>query len=445
MKRKILIGGAIVLVLAVLVIANVRRASREAVPVEIAKIVHKELVSRVAGSGRIEARQSVSVTANVIGKVLEVAVDEGDVVEKGDLILRIDPGEMRAILMQAEAEVARSKAQQDLARAELKQAELDLERTKNLIKADLASQTDLDQRTTEREVRAASLSAAGQALRNALAVLDHAKRELEKTEVHAEIPGVVVRLAVEEGENVLAGDLYNPGSSIVEIADLSAMEAQVLVDETEVVQVKRGQKAEIKVDAFPDTTWTGTVTEVGSSAYNPGALGSQESKDYRVKILLERGAGEQLRPGLSVSAKIETDRKPQALAVPIEALTIRDPHREEEKLREKLGSKAAPRDSSNTVAAGEAGKEKEGVFIIEGGRARFVAVKTGIAGDKDFEVLAGLSEGQELVRGPFDALRKLESGQKVKQAKAGKEKGKEKKEGSGAANATEAAPEGEDS
>ena len=323
----------------------------------------------------------------------------------------------------------------------MKQAELDLKRAENLVQNGLASQNDLDQKRTVRDVRSASLAAAGQALRNALAVLDHAKRELEKTEVRAEIPGVVVRLAVEEGENVLAGDLYNPGSSIVEIADLSAMEAQVLVDETEVVQVKRGQKAEIKVDAFPDTTWTGTVSEVGSSAYNPGALGSQESKDYRVKILLERGAGEQLRPGLSVSAKIETDRKPQALAVPIEALTIRDPRREEEKLREKLGSKAAPRDTANAIAAGEEGREKEGVFIIEDGRARFVAVKTGIAGEKDFEVLAGLSEGQELVRGPFDALRKLESGQKVKEAKSGKDK----KEDSGTANATEAEPQRGDS
>jgi len=445
LKKKILIGGGIVLVLAILVIVNVRRASREAVAVEIAKIQHKELVSRVSGSGRIEARQSVSVTANVIGKVLNVAVEEGDEVAKGDLILRIDPGEKQAILNQAEAEVARSKAQQDLARAELKQADLDLERTKNLIKSDLASQNDLEQKQTAHDVRVASLASADQSLRNARAVLDHAKREMEKTEVRAEIPGVVVRLAVEEGENVLAGDLYNPGSSIVEIADLSAMEAQVLVDETEVVQVKRGQKAEIKVDAFPDTTWTGTVTEVGSSAYNPGALGSQESKDYRVKILLDRGAGEKLRPGLSVSAKIETDRKPQALAVPIEALTIRDPKREEEKLREKLGSKAgkgkpAPGDSASTVASGEAGKEKEGVFVIEDGRARFVPVKTGIAGEKDFEVLAGLSEGQELVRGPFDALRKLESGQKVKEAKGGK-----KKEDSGAANATEASPESGDS
>jgi HlyD family secretion protein len=142
-----------------------------------------------------------------------------------------------------------------------------------------------------------------------------------------------------------------------------------------------------------------------------------------------------------VSAKIETDRKPQALAVPIEALTIRDPHREEEKLHEKLGTKAAPRDTAAaTIAAGEEGREKEGVFIIEDGRARFVPVKTGIAGEKDFEVLSGLSEGQELVRGPFDALRKLESGQKVKEAKAGKET----KEGSGTANAKEAEPEGKD-
>jgi HlyD family secretion protein len=441
MKKKILIGGAIVLVLAILVIANVRRASSEAVSVETATIVQKELVSRVSGSGRIEARQSVSVTANVVGKVLEVAVEEGDEVAEGDLILRIDPGEKRAILMQAEAEVARAKAQQDLARAELRQAEMDLKRLEDLIKSGLTSQTELDRKKTERDVRAASVAAAAQTTRNALAVLDHARREMEKTEVRAEIPGVVVRLAVEEGENVLAGDLYNPGSSIVEIADLSTMEAHVLIDETEVVQVKKGQKAEITVDAFPDTVFVGTVTEVGNSAYNPGVLGSQESKDYRVKILLERGSGEKLRPGLSVSAKIETDRKPQALAVPIEALTVRDPAREEERLREKLGEKAAPRDSARATLAGEEGKEKEGVFIIEEGRARFIPVKTGIAGEKDFEVLAGLSPGQELVRGPFEALRKLESGQKVKRAKPNEEK----KENSGAASATEASPEGGDS
>jgi HlyD family secretion protein len=440
MKRKILIGGAIALVLAILVIANVRRAASEAVPVETATIVQKELVSRVSGSGRIEARQSVSVTANVVGKVVNVAVQEGDEVEKGELILVIDPGEKQAIRRQADAEVARAKAQQDLARAELRQAEMDLKRLEGLVQNGLASQTDLDQKRTEREVRAASLAAADQTARNARAVLDHARSELEKTEVRAEISGVVVRLAVEEGENVLAGDLYNPGSSIVEIADLSTMEAHVLIDETEVVQVKKGQKAEISVDAFPDTTWVGTVTEVGNSAYNPGALGSQESKDYRVKILLERGAGAQLRPGLSVSAKIETDRKPQALAVPIEALTIRDPRREEERMREKLGDKGAPRDSTSHVA-GEEREEKEGVFIIEEGRARFIPVKTGIAGEKDFEVLAGLSPGQELVRGPFEALRKLESGQKVKRTKSNEEK----KENSGAARASEAAPEGGDS
>jgi HlyD family secretion protein len=442
-KRRIILGGAAALVLAVLIAANVRRARSEAVSVEIARIGQKELVAKVSGSGRIEARKSVSVTANVIGKVTEVTVQEGDVVAKGQLILTIDPGEKRAIRMQAEAEVARAKAREDLEKAELRQTEMDLERTRGLVKEGLASQNDLEQKTTEREVRAASLAAAREELRNAQATLDYAGRELQKTEVRAEIPGVVVRLGVEEGENVLAGDLYNPGSSIVEIADLSEMEAHILVDETEVVHVKKGQKAEIKVDAFPNLTLTGTVSEVGNSAYNPGALGSQESKDFRVKILLDPSSVTDLRPGLSVSAKIETDRRPQALAVPIEALTIRDPRREEEKLREKLGEKAEAKADSAQASVekdeGGGGEEKEGVFIVEEGRARFVPIETGIAGEKDFEVLAGLQPGQELVRGPFDALRKLESGQKVKRAK----RDRESENGADAAGEASASQDGE--
>ncbi len=418
MNKKLAIGAGVVVLLAVIGAANVHRARGAAVAVESATLERKEPVAHVAGSGRIEAKRSVQVTANVVGKVLEVAVEEGDAVRKGELILRIDPGEKSAILRQAEAEVARWKAEENLAEAELRQVEAELARVEKLVTAELASDQELEIKLTDRAIRAARVEAAREQSRNARAVLDHARRELDKTEVRAEIDGVVVRLAVEEGENVLAGDLYNAGSSIVEIADLSEMEAHVLVDETEVVRVKKGQPALVTVDAFPDRELPGTVTEVGNSAYNAGVLGSQEAKDFRVKILLDSTQVEALRPGLSVSAKIETDRRADALAVPIEALTIRDPVREAERERANTGERA-PKSAApdSTAPAGGARDEVEGVFVMLDGRARFAPVRTGIAGAKDFEVLDGLEAGTRIVRGPFEALRKLESGQKVKPAK----------------------------
>jgi HlyD family secretion protein len=237
--------------------------------------------------------------------------------------------------------------------------------------------------------------------------VEQATYELDKTVVRAEIPGVIVRLSVEEGENVLAGDLYNAGSPMIVIADLSRMETQILVDETEIVKVRREQSAEVEVDAFPDRKLTGHVIEVGSSAYNAGLLDSQEAKDFRVRILLDDPPVD-LRPGLSARAEIVTDTRDQALAVPIASLTIRDPAEEAEKAAGKRKASRRRRSSAEDV------QEVEGVFRVDGDLAVFVECKTGIAGDTDFEVVEGLAEGDRIVAGPFEAIRSLASGEKVK-------------------------------
>lgn len=411
--KKVLIAALVVIVLAVLVVANVRRGHNKGVEVDVVAVDRQELVEHVAGSGRIEARKSVSITSSVVGKVLEVAVEEGDRVEKGQLILRIDPGERAASLEQARASLARSEAQRALAEAELRKAEFELRRSKELRANGLASDQGLEAAQTNHDVATANLRAAREDVRNAQAVVTYSEHELAKAEFHAEIAGVIVRLSVEEGENVLAGDLYNEGSAMVVIADLSVMEAQILVDETEVVRVNRGQKATIEVDAFPELKLTGTVNEVGNSAYNAGPLGSQEAKDFRVRIVLV-GVAETLRPGLSARAEIETARREQALAIPIEALTIRDPTAKKGSSRRKKDEDAA------FETEGSETKEKEGVFLFQDGEAQFVAVETGIAGKKHFEVLSGVSEGDLVIRGPFEAIRKLESGDPVKRKKAKK-------------------------
>jgi HlyD family secretion protein len=181
---------------------------------------------------------------------------------------------------------------------------------------------------------------------------------------------------------------------------------QILVDETEVVRVERDQIATIEVDAFPELKLTGRVTEVGNSAYNAGPLGSQEAKDFRVRIVLE-GVPGALRPGLSARAEIETARRTDALAIPIEALTIRDPDAKKRTGRKKTDERDDVDDT----------KEKEGVFLFRDGKAEFVPIQTGIAGKKHFEVLSGVSEGDLVIRGPFESIRKLETGDAVKEKK----------------------------
>jgi HlyD family secretion protein len=323
------------------------------------------------------------------------------------------------LLEQAEAYLDRTRAERELAAARLRQAEADLKRARDLESRGLGSAQELLVAQTEHDVRRAGLESAREEVRNAEARVAHARRELEKTIIRAEIDGVVVLLSVEEGENVLAGDLYNAGSPIVEVADLSVMEAHVLVDETEVVHVKRDQSATVSVDAYPDLEFSGSVTEVGSSAYRPGALGSQESKDFRIRILLSSRERE-LRPGLSVTAEIETGRRPDALAVPIEALTLRNPEKER-RLARAHGGEGEDAAEPAVRGAGAASREEEGVFVVREGRAYFVLVETGIAGEKDFEVLAGLAEGDPVVRGPFEVLRTLESGTKIQVRREGKD------------------------
>jgi HlyD family secretion protein len=404
--KKILIALLVVIVIAVFVVVNVRRGRDKGVEVDVVPVTRQELVEHVAGSGRIEARKSVSITSSVIGKVLEVAVEEGERVEKGQLILRIDPGERAASLEQSRAGFARAEARRALAEAELRKADFELRRSKELRASGLASDQGLEAAQTNRDVASANVRAAIEDVRNAQAGVTYAEHELAKAEFHAEIAGVIVRLSVEEGENVLAGDLYNEGSAMVVIADLSVMEAQILVDETEVVRVQRDQIATIEVDAFPELKLTGRVTEVGNSAYNAGPLGSQEAKDFRVRIVLESVPGA-LRPGLSARAEIETARRTDALAIPIEALTIRDPDAKKRTSRKKTDDRDDVDDT----------KEKEGVFLSRDGKAEFVPIQTGIAGKKHFEVLSGVSEGDLVIRGPFESIRKLETGDAVKEKK----------------------------
>lgn len=439
MKKKgwIILAGAAVLV--ALIVVNLVTKRERGTPVEMGKIARKDLTAEISASGTIEAQKSVNVSAPFIGKVTKLAVTEGDTVAKGQFLLEIDPTEYVSALRSYEAMVRTSEADVRLAEAQLDKADLDLRRVRELFAQNLASQEQLTAAETNQRVASAQVEAARSRLRQQEAARDRARYDLERVTITADMAGVVVRRNVEEGENVIMGTLNNLGTVLLVIADMSRLEAKVQVDETEVVEVALGQPARVEIDAFPDTSFAGHVTEIGNSPILTGSITGQQAVDFEVKVTLDERVAN-IRPGLSCKAKIKTAERKQALAVPIGAVTVRKwpPEEKPERGRRGRAGKAkaqaeqAPAAPDSAVAAGgpaaggaaaKPGKDREGVFVVEKGRARFRLVELGITGEEDFEVLSGLSEGEQVVTGPFRRLRELQHGEAVREMKPSKKGG----------------------
>ncbi len=433
--KKVIIGVVAALVVIIFIVANLAGRREKTIEVEVEKVSKRNLEAVVTASGQIQPKKSVDVSANTMGKIVELAVAEGDSVKKGQLLMRIDPRGPETSRAQASAALRAAKANLEQCKANLQEAEADLDRIQRLHDRGLASDQQLLTAETSYNVATANVAAAHGEVARQEAYLASADYELSKVTIHAEISGVVTRLNVEEGENVIMGTMNNPGTVLMTISDLSHMEADVLVDETDVVNVTVGQPASITIDAFPDTTFKGKVTEVGHSAIvSSGAFGREESADFEVKVaLLERIP--HTRPGLSASADIVTAKRDSVLAVPIQSLTIRPVEEKAEDAPKRSSSKGRASDGGGEETAGaesasagagaeakapegvETKKELEGVFVVEDGRAVFKPCRVGIAGEKHFEVLSGVTVGEEVISGPFKVLRRLKDGAKVKVAK----------------------------
>jgi HlyD family secretion protein len=393
-------GGTLLLLAAVAAVVVARRRMADTVKVEVETIQSRPLVAVVTASGEIQPVKSVSVNANVNGTVDTVAVKEGQAVEQGDLLLRIDPIPAEAAAEAQAAQVRSSEGDVEALRADLAQAQRDLERARQLASRDLISKEELQRAETTRAQARARLMAAEARVESARATLKSSQHELSKVTVTAPASGVITRLDVEQGEFAFTG--LNP-TLLLTIANLSTLQAEIEVDETDVVNVQPGQPARITVDAFPDTTFTGEVTEVGTSPIvKTGAETTREEeevKDFKVVVTLNQSLPA-VRAGLSATADIETARRKSAVALPIQSLVVR------EQPRPKIGE--APPD---TLGPGE---ETEGVFVVRAGHARFVPVRVGIAGDRFFEVLSGVQPGDSVVTGSYEALRELEDGDRIK-------------------------------
>ncbi|HEU4453303.1 MAG TPA: efflux RND transporter periplasmic adaptor subunit [Longimicrobium sp.] len=389
MRKRKMAGLSAAFLAAVLVVVSAAGDPEEAAPVQTEPTARRDLASAVPGSGRIEPRRKVDISADISGRVTELAVEEGDWVDKGDLLLRIEPHRYQAAMDRVSAGLAQSRASAEHAQGNQLQAERELRRMQEVAAGGgFVSDAEMERVRTQAAGAAAQYRAASSAVAQAEASLSEVSDDLSKTTITAPMSGRVTRVNIQEGETAVVGTMNNPGSLLLTIADLSEMEAHVVVDETDVPAVEVGDRAMVRIDAYPRKVYPGRVVRIANSAFRGG---TQESAGFRVVIALdEPPAG--LRPELSASADVVTEVRRGVLSVPILALTVR----------------------GGRPAGGGRARGAEGVFVVRDSRAVFVPVEVGIAGEQHFEIRRGLRPGETVVAGPYEAVRSLKEGDLVR-------------------------------
>lgn len=431
-KKKIIIAIVLVVVLGGIAAANLAFKRTTATTVNVEKIEKRDLESIVSASGKVQPKRSVNISAETVGKVVNLAVNEGDLVTKGQLLLQIDPRNLEMAVQNRDASLATQRSQLDQMKAQtenlriaLRQAQDAQQRAEGLAKQGLIpreqlerAQNDVKMRETDLRVNEQSIRTQEQRIKQEEANLDSAKYDLNKVRVISPISGLVTRRNIEEGETAVVGTMNNAGTVLLTIADLSVIETEIEVDETEIPEIKIGQPAKITIDAIPDKTFPGKVTEVGNSPIQvPGATAAQRATNFKVVVTID-GQVPGVRPGFTCTAVITTSTRQKATAVPIQAMTLREVIVDQEghivrPPTPKPGERRPP-PGPPEVKEGQTRKELEGVFTVLENRAVFVPVKTGIAGEKYFEVIEGLKEGDQVITGPFQSVRGLKDGDEVK-------------------------------
>ncbi|MDH3214915.1 MAG: efflux RND transporter periplasmic adaptor subunit [Candidatus Krumholzibacteria bacterium] len=408
MKKGLIVAGVIV-VIAVLVVLNLRREGSK-VEVDVTGVKRRAINKLVTASGWIQAKRQVDVSASAIGKVTRVAVREGDRVKRGDFLLQIDPTDYQVAVDQLNASIRSARAEVEMQQANVRKAEYDYDRAKALHDRKVVSDEEL--RNAELALQAAQArgKSAQEILVQHRATLNKAAHDLAEVRITAGISGVITSLNVEEGENAIMGTLNNPGTVLLTIADLSEIETEVEVDETEVVFVRVGQQAAVMLDAYPNRTFAGVVTEVGNSAIRSQIGLGQSSVDFKVVISVQDSIPN-VRPGLSASADIGVAEEKDALSIPIQCLTVRQ-RSELEGID--VGGQEDNADTLSQAGPADEKKDVEGVFVVENGVVSYRPIVVGIAGSDYFHVTHGLSEGEMVVSGPFKAINELKHGDPVK-------------------------------
>ena len=434
-NKKILIGVGVVVVLGGIAYANVRFKRTPGVTVNTESIQKRNLDAIVSASGKVQPKRFVNISADTVGRVTQLAVNEGDRIKSGQFLIEVDPRNLRSAVQRSEAslQAAQSQINQlsvslEAAKTSLKQAEDNFARQQQLWKGGLTTRETLDRAESDLKLRQADVrtqeaQAATQKLRiqQEQASLETDRYNLSKVRIESPINGIVTKRNIEEGEMVMIGTMNNAGTVLLTIADMSVIEAEVEVDETDIPTLRMGQIAKITIDAIPDKTFTGKVTEIGNSPINAtaGQSSTSQATNFKVVVTFDSEIPE-VRPGFTCTAEITTASRSTVVALPIQATTVR-----EMVVDDKGEIVRAPQNDANRpsrpgsvqaseLKPGQTRKELEGVFLVRDGKAVFTPVKTGIAGEKFFEVLSGVKEGDTVIVGPFASVRELADGAAVK-------------------------------
>jgi HlyD family secretion protein len=448
-RKKILIILGIVLVAGAVAGANFYFRKDKGLTVTTETIRTRDLEAVVSASGKVQPQRLVKISAETSGRVVNLAVNEGDRIKKGQFLLQIDPKSLstrvesgNASLQAAEQSLDQMRQAIETAKVQLQQAQQTLARQRNLWAQQLTTREALEK--AENDVRSAEsllqerekqIRPQESRIAQERAGLENARYDLSKVRIESPIDGIVTRRNVQEGETAVIGTMNNAGTVLLELADMAIIQAEVEVDETNVPHVQMGQRAKISIDAIPDKSFKGHVAEIGNSPIQvAGAATATQATNFLVKVMIDEPVPE-VRPGFTCTADITTATRKEVVSVPIPAVAVRELVYDAngqivKEPRDPKRRRAAPASGPGveTVASaaelkpGQTRKEVEGVFVMRDGHAEFLPIKMGIAGDKYFEVLSGLKAGDQVITGPYNSVRGMTDGDlvKVENAKKGR-------------------------
>ena len=450
-RKKVIIATIVVLVLGAAAAANIYFRREQGPSVTAEEIRARDLEAIVSASGKVQPKRQVNISANQMGRVTRLAVEEGQRVKAGQFLLEIDPRQLEGQLQRGQASVAAAESglaqarvsvttaevNHEQAKASLQLSQQNLKRQQELWKDGLTTRESLERAQNEVEVREADVKARYQDVRARQQEIETREQQIKQEQaglsttrynlsqiiIQSPMDGIVTRRNIEEGETAVVGTMNNAGSQLLTIADMSVLETEVEVDETDIPNVALGQIAKVTVDAVEDRTFRGRVTEIGNSPIQSTTQqgGQRQATTFKVVVTLEEEVPN-VRPGFTATAEIITATRTSVTSVPIQSLTVREMLfdakgtmvREDPKSRRRGGGVGTPVSASNEPPPGHTRKEVEGVFVVREGKAVFTPVKIGVAGEQYFEVLDGLKAGDQVITGPFASVRELADGADIR-------------------------------
>ena len=411
-SRKILVGVLVLVVLGGATAAQLLRADR-GVEVRVETVDEREVISTITAIGQVRARNQVNISSDVMGRVVELNVEEGDQVDEGEVLLTIDPRQVEAQVSSSEASLSQAEAQVTQQRANLAQSERELARLRELQAGGIVTLQEVESAETRVEVQRANLSASEHGVEQAQAALDEASELLSRTTIRAPIWGRVIRLNIKAGETAVIGTMNNPGSLLLTIGDLSAIEVVMVMDETDIPTISVGDSAVVGIDAFPERTFAARVSSIGNSAIQTGNTSPTNRGSVSFEVILALlDPPADLRPDLSATADIIVDSRHRAVSVPILSVTAQE--EEEDEVADTATGSPEGLSSGGPLAAAAAPPVIEGVFVVRDRRAVWTPVTLGITGQEHFEILSGVSVGDTVVSGPYQTVRQLEDGNRIR-------------------------------